>query len=1055
MTSSSWKNWTDHDRKKWRDALTDRDFWLYGYQDTPEHLVLFILRMATAGEGLIWNVGVGPKASFTQAITNHIFWKNKTRGFNHMIKVDLNLTPTSEEALGSGITSIKYQIAVAAAKELGLLDQEYNRLKERNEELLYYSYGDFDEDASGDLENYVKNRIVPRIIKQLSTEKYFLMVENLQFPTDLGSFTLDVGLPPSTWADSCWFISTTNHDAYNESKSKGDKVISIEEDDSVMVLIMYSLHQSAYDILNKTRKENEYWLDVALNCFHYAIAIFAQHSQWVVTSDELIHHWSAQGILPCITIKEEEEIGTYISKCAYMQQVGRVILEAFEKYSLLQLPFSHANGAYEATSTGAQFIAYHGLIAKDITVDELLENKKKWISFVGDHGCHVSLEWLNTEETKGTRALILRGCHTLPILSKLDHFLSELPFLRVLDLSYTPIKVLPSSIGCLLNLRLLSLRGCHDLKTLSSSSATSATDSPTNISSSSPLSTLYQLEILDMNGAPFSHLTQDMASQMSNLIYLDMSYSLITTFPPNFFKDMSNLEELILVSCSNLVELPPSMALLSTLTTLEISGSQIKYFPQKMFEEMLKLHSIKLIDNKELISLTGPISSAQGIKLEGHPNLVSFVLIGASHIRCLSLRGCRKLESVEIKNLGALEEIDLSCTAIVEFPADIINSTQLRRLLLLGVPSLRRFPWHNLERLPDVFYLDQCIEGDGHYCDEICQVCVSDPRFFHSFRYPVVDLVSDGWFFQSFYVRVAPCNTSSRRQQDKEDMLDSKLQVFVQNQSTYVDVYSSCYAQEIRIESPVTVPLHRTERHVEITGMKDTTLGLYDLLNVTTSISVTCDTSMEYFSDLNSFDELEECELLWCHKMEGVFRFWTSAENLRNMHVYNMISLVSFCSQHQVNFKLLAHLHLEYCPRLEYMVTHATTLPCLKILAILFCYNLKKIFSSDDMKDDTYQLPSLQKIRLQELPLLKHVHNNDVTITAPVWKELQVRGCWNLRRLPRLQEGQPKMVKVNGERSWWRKLQWGSLLHRDNYEPKLPPKFASFNKRAEMSSYLR
>ncbi|KAF6987256.1 hypothetical protein CFC21_004914 [Triticum aestivum] len=885
MASSSWRYWTDHDRKKWRDALTDKDFWLYGYEGTVEYYnSLVILAISPAGKGLTWNVGVGPKASFTQAITNHIFSVRNCMygGYKHMIKVDLNPTPTSDEALGGGITSIKYKIAVAAAKELGLLDQEYNRLEERNEELLYYSYGDFDQDTSRELESYVKNKIVPRIIKQLSTEKYFLMVENLQLPIELGSFTLDVGLPPPTWADSCWFISTTSHDAYNESKSKDDILISINEDDFVMVLIIYSMLHSAYDILNKTHQEHEDWFDIALNCFHYAITVFAQYSPWIFTSDELIHHWTALGILPGFTIKEEEEIGTYISKCAYMEQVGTVILEVFEKYSLLQLPFSHANEAYEATSTSAQFLAYHGLVAKGITVDELLENKKKWISFVGDHGWHVSLEWLNPEETKGTHALILRGCHTSPILSKLDNFLSELPFLRVLDLSYTPTKTLPSSIGCLLNLRLLALRGCHDLKSLSSSSATSATDSPTNISSSSPLSTLYQLEILDMNGAPFSHLTQDMASQMSNLIYLDMSYSLITTFPPNFFKDVSNLEELILVSCSNLVELPPSMALLSTLTTLEISGSQIKYFPQKMFEEMLKLHSIKLIDNKELISLTGPISSDQGIKLEGQTNLVSFVLIGASHIRCLSLRGCRKLESIEIKDLGALEEIDLPCTAIMEFPVDIINSTQLRRLLLQGVPSLRRFPWHKLERLPDVFYLDQCTEGDGNYSDEICQVCVSDPSFFLSFRDSVVDLVEDGWFFQSFYVRVAPCNSHSRQQQDEEDMLDSKLQLFVQNQSTYVDAYSSCYAEEIRIESPVTVPFHRTERHVEITGMKDPTIGLCDLLNVTTSISVTCDTSMEYFSDLSGHGESGWTERAGFSARSWPVRSWPAEEFVRS-----------------------------------------------------------------------------------------------------------------------------------------------------------------------------
>jgi hypothetical protein len=76
------------------------------------------------------------------------------------------------------------------------------------------------------------------------------------------------------------------------------------------------------------------------------------------------------------------------------------------------------------------------------------------------------------------------------------------------------------------------------------------------------------------------------------------------------------------------------------------------------------------------------------------------------------------------------------------------------------------------------------------------------------------------------------------------------------------------------------------------------------------------------------------------------------------------------------------------------------------------------------------------------------------TITAPMWKELHVRGCWSLRCLPHLHD-QLKTVKVNGERSWWSKLRWGSLSHRNSYEPKLPPEFASFDERAGVTSYLR
>ncbi|TVU14682.1 hypothetical protein EJB05_38166, partial [Eragrostis curvula] len=89
----------------------------------------------------------------------------------------------------------------------------------------------------------------------------------------------------------------------------------------------------------------------------------------------------------------------------------------------------------------------------------------------------------------------------------------------------------------------------------------------------------------------------------------------------------------------------------------------------------------------------------------------------------------------------------------------------------------------------------------------------------------------------------------------------------------------------------------------------------------------------------------------------------------------------------------------------------------------------------------SYQLPGLRRMHLQELPLLKHLHVDDAIITAPAWKELHVRGCWSLRRLPRLNQQPDKMegVKVSGERAWWQNLRWdreeddGASLHGGRY----------------------
>jgi hypothetical protein len=197
--------------------------------------------------------------------------------------------------------------------------------------------------------------------------------------------------------------------------------------------------------------------------------------------------------------------------------------------------------------------------------------------------------------------------------------------------------------------------------------------------------------------------------------------------------------------------------------------------------------------------------------------------------------------------------------------------------------------------------------------------------------------------------------------------------------------------------------------------------------------------------------------------------------NLKNVHVSYLGSLTHFYRplSDANNFNALKHLVLEHCPRLEAIVPCDCVLPSLETLDILFCYNLKSIFydrlpSSKILysirlssSSDYYQLPCLRRIHLQELPLLEHLHDgNNPMLTAPAWEELHVRGCWSLRRLPRFRQQPDKAVEVSGERAWWSKLRWDqdgdAPLHRDCYEPRLPPVLASRPERpVVIESYLR
>ncbi|CAN6234877.1 unnamed protein product [Urochloa humidicola] len=1066
---------------KWRHYLQDMNFWLNGYEKNSAY---DILERKLSYSVVQWNLGVGPTSTFTRAISS-LMGESKLKNigpFDCVIKVDLKHPATLPQRL-----DIEEKLAIKVAEELGLRSQE-------DDEISYYSYGL--EDATKSLQNRLAS-LVPKINQKLIGKKYLLVVENLYEPIKSVDFSIKVGLPPRSWNDSRWIISTTSHDVYDRSEPDNSSVVDHFSGDDILMLTLYSLHQVAKYILGVIgHKDEQYWHHVAVWCFHYATMLLIPHysaahgngDQHIsddapndITSDELIRQWAAQGLITVIQDRAEEVTSTsYHVKYSDIYQVGNVILEAFGEYSLLQLPFSPATKADQATESAAHFLACHNLVAECHTIEQLCEGNHRrlehmqWISHVGDQGWHVRREWLN-HGSSGPSSLIIRHCsqHSR-LFAKLDHLLAKLPCLRVLDLSYTQIQLLPPSVSCLQQLQLLYL-----------------SNTPLELLPSS-ICLLQKLQFLSLRGcynltSPFSFsntgaiVPENNNNEKINLLYLDFSYSNINRFHGDFFHHIPNVQELLLVKCSNLEELPTSVVALCSLTRLELTGTQMKSFSGKLFEEMKKLRSLKLIENKSLLFALGLFSKVRGlidlhiegcesmteveITLERHPTLRSFTIIGAPHMRKLSLRGCKMLEHVDIKQVDALEELNLSATAIKELPDSIPNMPQLKQLLLIGVPSLRRFPWHKLQRLPGIFCLDHCSDRTtNHSNPHAAQVCISDSRLFCSFNYNTSYLVSCGQLLKSFYIRVTSCKATTRKIQDEEDMVKIiKLRQLAL--TAYGDVNRLYQMTEgvSMVSMDGVPPFRETERHVEISAVDRYPHGISYLLGVTKSISMSDDAHVSCLSNLVGYldNVLEECKLRRCHRMKTIFDYYYRVGTLRHTWASHLKNLTHFSSSGRVGFHALVHLRLEYCPRLEGVMSRTSALPSLVTLDILFCYNLKAFFYDRSVTSPSdYQLPRLRRIRLQELPLLEHFHVDDPILTARAWEELYVRGCWGLRRLPRLRQQPAKAVKVSGERAWWTKLRWDgddhrALSHRGSYEPRLPPASASTRERVVIKTYLR
>lgn len=193
-------------------------------------------------------------------------------------------------------------------------------------------------------------------------------------------------------------------------------------------------------------------------------------------------------------------------------EAGKVVIQALQEHSLLPI-YSVVSTSIGSTSSSEQTTsapssyqyAFTGVsklvegvprLKQDELTTHLIKSKQLgWVPFFNDNGRHVSWNW----EPRQTRrdivmiSLILRGCTNMSVFP-LDELLT--PHLSVLNLSHTPINSLPSSISNLLNLYLLSLRGCTQLQSLSPPPATSDKET------SSPLAHLENLQVLDTNGVP-------------------------------------------------------------------------------------------------------------------------------------------------------------------------------------------------------------------------------------------------------------------------------------------------------------------------------------------------------------------------------------------------------------------------------------------------------------------------------------------------------------------------------------------------------------------------
>ncbi|PIA27225.1 hypothetical protein AQUCO_08200028v1 [Aquilegia coerulea] len=613
---------------------------------------------------------------------------------------------------------------------------------------------------------------------------------------------------------------------------------------------------------------------------------------------------------------------------------------------------------------------------------------------------------------------------------------------RTLDLSYTDIQSLPSSMICLVNLRFLNLHGCSNL------------DFP---QLSTTMTTLKKIELLDLSETSLKEFPNDFFKGLQSLRLLDLSNCSKLFSLPSSMSCLINLEHLSLESCESLSCIPSSIQGLEKLQVLFLSKTNLETIPQQFFQNMYKLKILDLSFNlhlktipmtfsnlvncqqlnlqscESLQTLTPWLGSQQGsLPIEDlnlsscsslqnidHiissfsttlPNIKSLNLT-STPVSQLSLKSCSSLETIHLQSNTTLQKLDLSGTKVKNFLLNgDLNLIRLKQLVLLNIKP-RGMNW------------DQC--GDG-----------STP---HMHIHPVKwrkDGNGDGMFISVGNANIFRTLTSSST-------------IWVTSMSRFL-VYvcpgeergmvkglplkqASLLYEDILSKFKHSVPSY--ERCLEIERVSKFPKAISGVLSHAHYLTLHDETAIVRLSDfgIENMQELKECFMQRCHAMKVVFsvRFNQSLLScLEKLQIYDLKKLTNMCVSSikldKRSFSQLKHLQIEHCPQLVNMFSCSVFLKSLEVLQIKFCARLEEIFSGKE--NDEGSLERLHTLYLLELPALKNIVHNVRLISL---RKATVKGCPRLRELP-LQSrtitdnGLQKVpsIVVTGEVDWWEQLQW-------------------------------
>ncbi|KAL6652908.1 hypothetical protein ACP70R_011833 [Stipagrostis hirtigluma subsp. patula] len=442
----------------------------------------------------------------------------------------------------------------------------------------------------------------------------------------------------------------------------------------------------------------------------------------------------------------------------------------------------------------------------------------------------------------------------------------------------------------------------------------------------------------------------------------------------------------------------------------------------------------------------------------------------------ISLQGCMQLESLFLRGLPNLIELDLSGSAIkiLDFNTMVVDVPNLKRLFLLGCEYLRAIRWINpyVSIQPKLEVL--CIDTRPLWLAGCTQPSIAKHE---SFRLQIHAILADARLARSLWPAVAHLKSDQieklymnihvtnpavysgfvQIEATNKEMIEPGIpQNFVVLASQYDDVFTRIGGVPSPVQAFPQSPARRSDRHIEISGGSHVMKGEVEqgylgfLMTMRAESLNVHDVSTISSLSTESWECLKWCCVVRCPNLDTVFREYYSDHNqLETIWASDLPMARCIWSKypHRPYPALgnLQHLHLRSCPRLQFVLpVWVRSFPNLRTLHIIHCGDLGHVFVLDGWYPEEITVhgvpfPKLTTIHLFDLPKLRQI-SESFKMIAPALETIRIKGCWSLRRLPALEGREPGVKKpaVEMEKDVWDALDWDGVdagHHPSLFEP--------------------